>query len=251
MRCSPRVLLSVGVCGMLAALSAPAAGTPDLDAIQRRIAKEPKYNAEQPLYGLYVFGPEAKTRVWAVLDKSKPDAEDYDVLYFDRNADGDLTGTDERIVGKSEGGEVVFDVGTFTDPATGDKHTNLSISRRTGEGEAVFLRMQWKGKQRVMGGYAEQPGPYTVFAKSPEKAPILRPGADGPFGFQRWMWDKLPIGGEDDVRVFLGHPGHGRNTFCALPEDFLPKKVPVLATLVYTDKDGKERRAQSELRERC
>jgi hypothetical protein len=55
---------------------------PGLGKIERRIAKEPAYNAKQPLYGLYVFGPEAKTRVWAIFDKSRPDATDYDVLLF-------------------------------------------------------------------------------------------------------------------------------------------------------------------------
>jgi hypothetical protein len=61
----------------------------------------------------------------------------------------------------------------------------------------------------------------------------------------------LPIGGAGDVSVFLGHPGLGENTFCGVTQDFLPPQVPVLATLIYTDRDGKERRAQSELRERC
>jgi hypothetical protein len=61
----------------------------------------------------------------------------------------------------------------------------------------------------------------------------------------------LHIGDAEDVRVFLGHQGYGRNTFCAVPDTFLPKEIPVRATLLYTDTEGKERRAQSELRQRC
>src|SRR5213592_3441576 len=86
-----------GLCVVLGTTPAPAADPPDLSKVDRRILREPAYKAKQPLYALYVFGPQAKTRVWAVLDKSKPDAPEYDVLYFDRNADGDLTASDERI----------------------------------------------------------------------------------------------------------------------------------------------------------
>jgi hypothetical protein len=80
---------------------------------------------------------------------------------------------------------------------------------------------------------------------------VLWPAADGPFSFQFWLPEPLAIDQADDVRVFLGHQGRGPNTFCAVPDTFLPKDVPVLATLIYTDKGGKEQRARSELRERC
>src|SRR6516164_6560345 len=60
----------------------------DLTKIDRTIAKEPAYKSK-PKYGLLVFGPEAKSRVWLVLDG--------DVLYVDKNGNGDLTEKDERI----------------------------------------------------------------------------------------------------------------------------------------------------------
>jgi hypothetical protein len=231
--------------------SAGAAEIPDLGKIQRRLAKEPAYKADQPLYGIYVFGPEARTRVWAIFDKSRPDAPDYDVLYFDRNADGDLTAPGDRIAGKVAGDGVTFDVGSFTDPLTRQKHTELSITRHGGEAPRVMLRMKWCGKVVIQGGYAPDVGPYTQFATTPAKAPVLWPAADGPLSFQFWQLKPLAVGQADDVRVFLGHRGHGRNTFCAVPDTFLPATVPVLATLLYTDKDGKEHRARAELRERC
>ena len=59
----------------------------DLTKVDRTIAKEPTYKTK-PKYGLVVFGPEAKTRVWLVLDG--------DVLYVDRNGNGDLTEAAER-----------------------------------------------------------------------------------------------------------------------------------------------------------
>jgi hypothetical protein len=236
---------------LLTAEPTRAVDVPDLGKIERRIAKEPAYKAEQPLYGLYVFGPEARTWVWAVLDKSRPDAADYDVLYFDRNADGDLTAPEDHIVGKVVADGVTFDIGSFTDPLTKQKHTEMSITRHGGEAPRVMLRVKWCGKVMIQGGYAPEVGPYTQFATTPATAPVLWPGADGPLSFQFWQLQPLAIGQATDVRVFLGHQGHGRHTFCAVPDTFLPKTVPVLATLVYTDKNGKERRAQAELRERC
>jgi hypothetical protein len=237
---------------LLSACGAAAADdVPDLSKVDRRIKKEPAYKCKEPLYALYVFGPEAKTRVWAVLDKSKPDAADYDILYFDRNADGDLTAPDERIIGKTEGDSVTFDIGSFTDPLAKQKHTEMKITRHAGRSPRVMLRMMWCGKVLVRGGYAPDVGTHTQFATTPARAPVLWPGADGPLSFQLWELKPLEIGQACDVRVFLGHQGHGRNTFCAVPDTFLPKKVPVLATLIYKDRDGKEQRARSELRERC
>jgi hypothetical protein len=71
--------------GLLAA--ATPAMSADLSKIDRTIRKQPEYKGK-PKYALLVFGPEAKTRVWVVLDGQ--------TLYVDRNGDGDLTGKDER-----------------------------------------------------------------------------------------------------------------------------------------------------------
>src|SRR5262249_5846301 len=60
----------------------------DLTKIDRTIQKEPSYGS-QPYYVLLVFGLEAAKRVWLVLDG--------DVLYVDRNGNGDLTEADERV----------------------------------------------------------------------------------------------------------------------------------------------------------
>jgi hypothetical protein len=55
----------------------------------RSLCKEPTYQSKGPQYCLLVFGPEAAIRVWVVLDG--------DVLYLDRNGNGDLTDPGERI----------------------------------------------------------------------------------------------------------------------------------------------------------
>src|SRR5437762_3210437 len=67
------------------------AAAADLGKIDRTIRKEPAYQSKTPKYCLLVFGPQAKDRVWLVLDG--------DVLYVDRQANGDLTGPGNRFQG--------------------------------------------------------------------------------------------------------------------------------------------------------
>jgi hypothetical protein len=61
---------------------------PDLTKIDRTIAKEPKYKND-PFYALMTIGPKATRLVWLVMDG--------DVLYVDRNGNGDLTETGECV----------------------------------------------------------------------------------------------------------------------------------------------------------
>src|SRR5262245_14914174 len=70
------------------ALSGRAAAV-DLTRIDRSLRKEPAYQSKTPQYCLLVFGPQAKVRVWLVLDG--------DALYLDRNGNGDLTDPGERL----------------------------------------------------------------------------------------------------------------------------------------------------------
>ena len=236
----------------LALVSAGAAEPPELARIERQIKREPAYTAQKPLYGLYVFGPGAKTRVWAVLDKSAAEKNQYDVLYFDRDGDGDLTEENERIVGELSEPDrgAMFSIGDFTDPRSKDVHTSLTLTRRP-DG-SVMLKLNWQGREVMRGGYAEEAGPYTQFATTVAEAPILWFDASGEFGFQPWIMKKdLTIGGSADSRVFLGHQGIGKNTFCAVSQEFLPPGASVHATLIYTDSEGREQRQTNEFSQRC
>src|SRR5688572_17957450 len=82
---------------LLIALAALAAGAParavDYTRVERTTAKEPAYK-QAPRYALLLFGPEAKLRVWVVLDGR--------AAYIDRNGDGDLTGPTERFADISD-----------------------------------------------------------------------------------------------------------------------------------------------------
>src|SRR5262249_29589650 len=98
-------------------LGSAAASAADLSKIDRTITKEPAYEAT-PQYCLLVFGPKAETRVWLVLDG--------DILYVDRNSNGDLTDKDERVVRteRVEWGEGAwrdeYDAGTIAVKESGD-----------------------------------------------------------------------------------------------------------------------------------
>src|SRR5262245_43879783 len=89
-------------CVLLSAALVQASDNPDLRGVQRKAPKETDYTSGRPLYGLLVFGPKAQACVWMVLDRSKPDAGPYDILYIDLDADGDLTEPGERLVGQVE-----------------------------------------------------------------------------------------------------------------------------------------------------
>jgi hypothetical protein len=228
---------------------AAAAEVPDLPQAGRAPRKEPAYVCKKPLYGLAAFGPKGDRKIWLVLDKSKPDAPRYDVLYADRDGDGDLTGPGERFT--TQGNR--FDLGALTDPATGAKHTEFAVTTLGGQAEPeVMVSLRWRGRFKFGGGYPEETKDgYLRFAARPADAPVVWLYADGPFRFQRWYGGKIPVGGSEDFKVFLGRPGRGPSSFAAAQEHILPEKEFVRATLLYRDGTGKERRLVCELKERC
>jgi hypothetical protein len=237
-------------CASLVAAAASAGDGVDLSKLPRRIAKEPAY-AAKPLYGMLAFGPEAQTRVWMVLDKSKADAIRYDVLYADLNGNSDLSEPSERFTGEAEGPDRRFRLPDFKDPATGASHTEFSV-RVPVLDPTVMVSLKWRGGFKIGGGYPQDPeAGYLKFAAKLADAPILWLNGDGPFRFQRWYSAKLTIGGADDLRVFVGQPGVGPSSFCAFQQHFLPESEGVQATLICEDAQGKEMRTVHRLNDRC
>jgi hypothetical protein len=226
----------------------------DLSKIDRRIGRQPKYVAEQPLYGMVVIGPKMKTRMWMVLDKSAPSQSQYDVVFADLNGNGDLTDDGERItteVGKD--GESRFKLPDVTDPDSADSHTEFSLRCSPTENPYQMVSVKWKGKQKFGGGYTDDPDKetYSQFATSPDKAPILWLNGDGPFTFQRWYVQSLQIGGETDVKLFIGVAGVGKSTFCAFQVHALPEGEGIQGTLRYTTKTGEQRESAFALLNKC
>jgi hypothetical protein len=221
---------------------------PDLARLRATPLKEPAYTCKRPLYGLAAFGPRAEKAVWMVLDKSKPEGSLYDVLFIDRQGDGDLTREGQRL---TPGADKHFRLPNFIDPATGVKHGDLAV-RVEGDNPTVMLRLRWRNKFSFGGGYPEESEQgYLRFSERAAEAPVVWLCGDEPFRFQRWYGGKLPIGGKEDFKVFLGQPGRGPSTFCAAQEHILPAQEWVKATLLYRDRQGKEQRLVCELRERC
>lgn len=227
-----------------------AAENVDLNKVVKQIGKEPNYTSKKPLYALAVFGAEAKTSVWMVLDKTKADAASHDVLYIDLNANGDLTDAGERIVDKkAKNGSSHFDIPNFTDPNGGATHTEINLGLWKGAGR---LRLAWRGKNGFSGGYpVASRGGATPFGTTVKEAPVLWFNGDGPFRFQPWNGDKLTIGAADEFNVFVGQKGIGKNSFSSFSRHALPADDVVQATLIYQDHNGKEQRVIAKLKGRC
>jgi hypothetical protein len=122
MRTSGALLVGLGV--LTATGPAPAA---DLSKVDRGIGREPAYQSKAPQYGLLVFGPKAESRVWLVVDG--------DVLYIDRNGNGNLTEPGEwvrcpNVEGVGPNARRWFDVGDIT-PRGGKKYPRLVVSHQT------------------------------------------------------------------------------------------------------------------------
>jgi hypothetical protein len=254
---------AIGIVGYLAVLvtasraSEPPAQFADVDysRIDRRIAKEPRYTA-RPLYALFVFDPAGKFRVWAVLDKSKADAPHYDVVYLDRNGNGDLTEPGERFTGRydEQAKELTIPAGTLAVPGTKLVHTDLKFCTAGGpHGYAgIYFSMKWDGKEPVDGGYRGFGTDLTVYAPSPRSAPVLRPTPLGPLGFTIFTDPELRVGRAQTVQVGVGNPGSGPDTFCALSENFLDlAKDRLVVTLIARDKGGKVLRVATDFRKHC
>ena len=142
------------ICALfLANIAAVTAAAADLTKIDRTIAKEPDYQ-NQPKYCLLVFGPDAKTRVWLVIDG--------DVLYVDRNGNGDLTEKGERMALMAPEGEI-------TEPDRGTKHTALGVTPQKDGRIVVSLMAEGKYRQR---------SDAVTFAGRSQDAPIIH--FDGP-----------------------------------------------------------------------
>jgi hypothetical protein len=95
----------------------------DLSKIQRTIGKEPAYHG-QPRYCLVVFGPEARTRIWLVLDDA--------ALYVDRNGNGDLSEPEKKVTAdktnNTSEGERIFKIGDVKDGPRLHKNLQLEVS---------------------------------------------------------------------------------------------------------------------------
>jgi hypothetical protein len=246
----------------------------DLTRIERSIAKEPRYQTGTPEYCLLVFGPDADTRIWLVRDG--------DVLYVDRNGDGDLTEPGEKVAadaGHSKPGENIY---TFQagDVRVGKHlHKDLTVSMvkladfvdtdevvkahvgkdSQARGYMVAVEMEipgWEG--RGEGGRVVQQAVFAdyngllQFAPNPRDAPIIHFG--GPLQISLAHPQRLQVGRSIDVILGVGSPGVGPGTMAYLFYDgVIPQSAcPKLAVTYPPLKPGEAPLKELyELRGRC
>jgi hypothetical protein len=185
----------------------------DLAKIDRTIRKEPAYQSKSPKYCLLVFGPEAETRVWLVLDLASEPTEangTKNALYVDRNGNGDLTEPDNRVTCTMREHKVFY---TFTpEPsATYNPHFEIGdIVERDGKTRHTNLTMDVDGylqtyrpcslSLKVNGSKLQSAGGQLLrFADRPQDAPIIH--FNGPLAIRLQMDTGVlfvPISYDDD-----------------------------------------------------
>jgi hypothetical protein len=214
------------------ALSAWAA---DLTKIDRTIAKEPSYQGT-PKYCLLVFGPEAKTRVWLVLDG--------EVLYVDRNGNGDLTEAGEMLKQQRAYPQQEFPTVFLSLPGEERRQLRVSVHHYRLEGEAqegphpgIDITIDGKGWRT----------PSKQFSDQPKDAPVIH--LNGPISLLCPHPPTFVPGKTTNLRIAIGTPGLGAYGWCRAREIVGPY-ARLLGVVEYPNKDagGKPLRATFILR---
>jgi hypothetical protein len=181
---------------LLAFLPGVSAQAADLTRIPRTIAREPAYKS-RPSYCLLAFGAEAGTRVWLVRDG--------DLLYVDRNGDGDLTGPGARLEGEKRPDGIKWRVGDVREREVKTVHKDLLV---------WFHRGAYTVHLRTADGFHLEAGNEMGrlhFAARPEDAPIVH--LAGPLTFLLAKNREKPLefvaGKEEHFIVLIGTPGLG------------------------------------------
>jgi len=261
---------SLIVAGLL--IGSAAFGT-DLSRIERTIAREPAYRTK-PRYCLLVFGPEAKTRVWLV--------QDGDILYVDRNGNGDLTEPGKKVSAekREEGatdGTYAFKIGEIHDGQRVHKEVSLYIAKidhliESDDAVRTFLGKNALGRGYMLMAEVEMPGwkgatpagqvlqrtfymdadHVFQFADRPQDAPIVHFG--GPWQITLFGGHRLTIGRESDVVLGVGTPGLGPATMTYIDyERVIPENVYPTLDITYPAKapDETARTEHYTLKRRC
>jgi WD40 repeat protein len=190
------------------AMPLPAA---DLATVDRSIKKEPVFQTKTPKYGLLVFGPNAKDRVWLVLDG--------DTLYVDRN--GVVFAPDVKRIAVQESGSKgqilslhILETAALTElmalpsPVGKERYSGFSRLRFTPDGR-FLLASDAVGKVHII----------DVNAKTTASSIVL------PEKFRVWFMDLSPDG---KTLAVYGQPIVESATPIdedALPEDFPQPRV--------------------------
>jgi hypothetical protein len=197
----------------------------DLTKLERIIAKEPAYK-NKPKYCLVVFGPEAKTRVWLALDG--------DVLYVDKNGNGDLTEANERIQeDRPTPNFTTFLAGNVRlDYETSLTDFNLTIPKRAAGTPDLDITFHGKRASSVRSAYAR----VREFSERPQDAPVVH--FEGPLTFLLPDPPTLLRGQKRNLFVYVGTAGLGRGAFAWRPAGALvAADVKVVVQIEYSSQN--------------
>lgn len=160
----------------------------DLSKIDRTICREPSYK-HKPRYCLLLFGPQAKTRVWLVLDG--------DVLYVDRTGRGDWIKADRQKLGNEY---LRFTINEILENDGKTRHTQLHVVVKPSEifpGNYCFYQMGVK----INGKHQE----YTFLKESaatPQEAAIRH--FNGPRQISLRIYQLVRGGPPADLNALIG-----------------------------------------------
>jgi hypothetical protein len=203
---------------------------------------EPTYRGKTPKYALLVFGPSASERVWLVHDR--------DLLYVDRNADGDLTGAGKRVTAEKkpesnpqqdgyefQAGELTLGERThkglyvwlsplkrYADASSGKQDNVKAALLKNPQALATLIRLDVSAPGIKGGGLDGRleffAGPFDPngvlqFADSPDQAPIINFGNPWQVTFESQP-PALRVGASTKAVLVIGCPGVGTGTFAQL-----------------------------------
>jgi WD40 repeat protein/peroxiredoxin len=256
--------LVLGVC-----VSLPGA---DLAKLDRPPVKLPERQTDAAEYCLLVFGPEAAERVWLMHDG--------DVLYVDRNGNGDLTEPGERVTAnpkysKPEEGVFYFSAGEIFDGKTTHKDLVvrwININHLKDVNGLVKEQLErnpkfrgcWISVDVSMDGYrgtgigGRVPHMATIddergllqFSPRMEDAPVIHFG--GPWQITLAGKDTWRIGRAKEVYLVVGTPGVGPGTTaCIAYESVIPAGLAPKLRVTYPANDSTPITKTYELKRRC
>jgi hypothetical protein len=193
----------------------------DLARIPRVIHKEPAYQST-PKYCLLVFGKDADTHIWMVLDGN--------TLYVDRNGNSDLTDPGEKLV-NNNGSYFTIDHLSERD---GTIHKNLVLAAFQ---KGTFnLQMGVDGQREQFVGIGNMARP--SWGDKPGNAPIIH--FNGPMTIERYGPNyTVPRGAGESIsrrfklRLLVGTPGLGLGTFASYDDICSEDLGPIQADIEY------------------
>lgn len=193
----------------------------DLSLIKRYIRKEPAYQ-EAPKYCLMVFGKEADTRIWLVLDGK--------TLYVDVNGNRDLT---EAVKKWTNERGTFFRIPQIVEN-DGSVHKDLQVNSF---GNGTFtLRIGHQEHRQQYAGIGRMDKP--TWGDKPDNAPIIH--FNGPMTLERYgpVYTLPRMGATSQsraykLRLLLGTPGLGQGTFASYNDVCSENLGPIQADIEY------------------